>query len=80
MNRDCTANMFSKPPEHQVTLTSWSAMFVLCAGIIKEVINKHGLREKLAMLVTDNPANMVKARRLVIQTDGFKHILEMRWV
>jgi hypothetical protein len=55
-------------------------MFVLCAGIIKEVINKHGLREKLAMLVTDNPANMVKARRLVIQTDGFKHILEMRWV
>jgi hypothetical protein len=50
------------------------------AGLIKEVINKHELREKLAMLVTDNAANMVLARTTVVGSDGFKHILEMRWV
>jgi hypothetical protein len=44
------------------------------------VVDKHELRDKLAMLVTDNAANMVLARRLVIGSDGFKHILEMRWV
>jgi hypothetical protein len=44
------------------------------------VVDKHKLRDKLAMLVTDNAANMVLARRLVIGSDGFKHILEMRWV
>jgi hypothetical protein len=47
---------------------------------IMEVIAKHELREKLAMLVTDNAANMVVARRLVVDSDGFRHILEMRWV
>ena len=43
-------------------------------------MDKHKLRDKLAMLVTDNAANMVLARRLVIGSDGFKHIMEMRWV
>lgn len=43
-------------------------------------MEKHKLRDKLAMLVTDNAANMVLARRLVIGSDGFKHIMEMRWV
>jgi hypothetical protein len=52
----------------------------LCSGIIKEVVDTHKLREKLAMLVTDNAANMVLARRLVVESVGFKHILEMRWV
>ena len=51
-----------------------------CAGVIKEVVDTHKLREKLAMLVTDNAANMVLARRLVVESDGFKHILQMRWV
>jgi hypothetical protein len=43
-------------------------------------VDTHKLREKLAMLVTDNAANMVLARRLVVESDGFKHILQMRWV
>ena len=54
--------------------------FSACAGVIKEVVDTHKLREKLAMLVTDNAANMVLARRLVVESDGFKHILQMRWV
>jgi hypothetical protein len=52
----------------------------LCTGVIKEVVDTHKLREKLAMLVTDNAANMVLARRLVVESEGFKHILQMRWV
>jgi hypothetical protein len=48
------------------------------AGLIKEVINKHELREKLAMLVTDDAANIKLARTLVVDSDGFKHILQMR--
>lgn len=50
------------------------------AELIKGVVDKHKLRDHLAMLVTDNAANMVLARRLVIGSDGFKHIMEMRWV
>lgn len=50
------------------------------AGLIKEVIDKHELRAKLALLVTDNAASMVVARTLVITSAGFQHVLEMRWV
>jgi hypothetical protein len=32
------------------------------------------------MLVTDNAANMALARRLVVESVGFKHILQLRWV
>ena len=46
--------------------------------MIKEVLNNHQLQEKVAMLVTDNASNMVVARRLVIETTGFQHMLEMR--
>ena len=40
---------------------------------------KHDIQAKVALLVTDNAANMLKARRLTIESVGFKHILEMRW-
>jgi hypothetical protein len=50
------------------------------AGLIKEVIDQHELRAKLALLVTDNAASMVVARTLVIASAGFQHVLEMRWV
>jgi hypothetical protein len=48
--------------------------------MIKEVIKKHNIREKLALLVTDNGSNMLKARHLVVNCEGYLHILEMRWV
>jgi hypothetical protein len=49
-----------------------------CAGVIKEVVHTHKLRQKLAMLVTENAALL--ARRLVVESDGFQHMLQMRWV
>lgn len=48
------------------------------ADKIKEVLVRHEIQAKVAMLVTDNAANMLKARCLTIQSVGFKHILEMR--
>lgn len=51
----------------------------LCsADKIKDVLVRHEIQGKVALLVTDNAANMLKARRLTIQAVGFKHILEMR--
>jgi hypothetical protein len=57
-----------------------SHLLLITAGLIKGVVDRHKLQNKLALLVTDNAANMVLARRLVIESDGFKHIMEMRWV
>eukprot|EP00775_Hariotina_reticulata_P003312 gene3312-3588_t len=48
------------------------------ADLIIKVISAHGIRQKLALLVTDNAANMLKARQIVVQTDGLLHVLEMR--
>jgi hypothetical protein len=47
--------------------------------MIKDVIERHCIRKQLALLVTDNGANMLKARRLVVSSDGYLHMLEMRW-
>ena len=51
----------------------------LCsADKIKDVLVRHEIQAKVALLVTDNAANMLKARCLTIQSVGFQHILEMR--
>lgn len=34
--------------------------------------------DKIGALVTDNPAVMQKARRLVVASPGFTHIVELR--
>jgi hypothetical protein len=47
--------------------------------MMKSVIDKHKIKDKLALVVTDNAANMLKARQLLVQTDGYVHIVEMRW-
>jgi hypothetical protein len=46
--------------------------------MIKDVLVRHEIQAKVALLVTDNAANMLKARRLTVESVGFKHILEMR--
>jgi hypothetical protein len=48
--------------------------------MFKEVIDRHGIKTKIALLVMDNAANMLKARRLVVESPGYGHILEARWV
>jgi hypothetical protein len=47
--------------------------------MFKEVMDKHGIRTKVAQLVTDNAANMLKVRQLVVQSPNYGHILETRW-
>ncbi len=47
---------------------------------LKKAIDQVG-RDKVAMLVTDNagdPGNMQKARSLVVASEGYKHIIELR--
>jgi hypothetical protein len=52
---------------------------LLCsADKIKDVMVRHEIQAKVALLVTDNAANMLKARQLTILSTGFQHILEMR--
>ena len=48
--------------------------------MFKDVIDRHNIRTKIALLVTDNAANMLKARRLVVDSPNYGHILEARWV
>lgn len=48
--------------------------------MIKEVLDKYEMREKVAMLVTDDAANMALARRLVVGSEGHQHMLQMRCV
>jgi hypothetical protein len=45
--------------------------------LIMEVI-KDVCTDKVACIVIDNAAAMVKARRLVVAMQGFTHILEIR--
>lgn len=47
--------------------------------MIKEVMERHGIKCKVAALVTDNAANMLKARQLVVESTGCGHIIEIRW-
>lgn len=49
-------------------------------GMFKEVMDKYKIRTKVAMLVTDNAANMLKARKLVVENPAYGHILETRCV
>jgi hypothetical protein len=46
--------------------------------MMKSVITKHKIKEKLALVVTDNASYMLKARKLLVQTEGYVHIVEMR--
>jgi hypothetical protein len=46
-------------------------------GLIREVIEDVGA-DKVACIVTDNAAAMVKARGLVVAMRGFTHISEIR--
>lgn len=48
------------------------------AGHIKEALQRYGITERVAMLVTDNASNMVAARRLVVATKGLQHIIPFR--
>lgn len=46
--------------------------------MIKDVLVRHEIQAKVALLVTDNASNMLKARNLTIASVGYQHILEMR--
>ncbi|KAF6256165.1 hypothetical protein COO60DRAFT_1640929 [Scenedesmus sp. NREL 46B-D3] len=46
------------------------------AGMVMRVLERHGLAKKVAMLVTDNAPHMMQARRLVVTSVGFQHMLE----
>lgn len=48
--------------------------------MIKEVLGKYEMQHKVAMLVTDDAANMALARRLVVESAGYQHLLQMRCV
>ena len=47
------------------------------ADYIMKGIKRIGAR-KIGALVTDNAANMVLARKIVTETEGFQHILQLR--
>jgi hypothetical protein len=58
---------------------------LICAGEnlakhIMDVLQEFNIVERVAMLTTDNCANMVKARRIVVSTPGFEHIIAFRYV
>lgn len=58
--------------------TNLLASTTSAAGKIIEVLQKHGLQRKVALLVTDQAAAMVNARCQVVGAAGFEHMLHMR--
>jgi hypothetical protein len=50
------------------------------ADCIKECLSRFNIAHKVVLLVTDNPTSMQLARRLVVETEGFQNILEIRCV
>jgi hypothetical protein len=52
----------------------------VCADCIKSCLDRFNIAQKVVLLVTDNPTAMQLAQRLVVESEGFKHITEIRCV
>jgi hypothetical protein len=46
---------------------------------IVQVLKRHNITARVALLVTDNAAAMVAARRIVVDTPGLQHIMPFRY-